>query len=230
MAKYKILLIDDDIELAALLTDYLASEGFELVCCDNGVSGLAQAFDQSIDLILLDVMMPQLDGFEVLKALGGNHRVPILMITAKGDHSDRILGLELGADDYLTKPFHHRELLARIKATLRRIEVTQQHVTSGPQTVNNISLNHGVREALCHGQKLELTGTEYQMLAQLITLAGEIVSKADLFQKVLGRRASLHDRSVDMHISNIRRKILTCCGEEKIKTIRNAGYLFLKGD
>ncbi|MFB1000750.1 MAG: response regulator, partial [Colwellia sp.] len=127
MSKQKILIIDDDKELTELLTEYLSYEGFELEACHDGVAGLSRAYDESFSLILLDVMMPKLNGFEVLKALGGQHKTPILMLTAKGDNDDRILGLELGADDYLAKPFQHRELLARINAILRRINIVKNN-------------------------------------------------------------------------------------------------------
>jgi len=227
----RILLIDDDQELAELLSEYLASEGFDLVCCFDGVSGLAKAFDDSLDLILLDVMMPGLNGFEVLKALGSQHKTPILMLTAKGDETDRVLGLELGADDYLAKPYNHRELLARIKAILRRIDIAQNNsINNTVESVNNVTLNHGTREVLCHQQKVSLTGTEYQMLHYLMQHHGKIVSKEALSEEVLARRLTSFDRSIDMHVSNIRRKLLTHSSIDKLKTIRGAGYIFLSGE
>jgi len=231
MKKHKLLLIDDDKELAELLSDYLATEGFELVCCYDGVSGLEQAFDASISMILLDVMMPGLTGFEVLKALGGNHKTPILMLTAKGDNADRILGLELGADDYLPKPFQHRELLARINAILRRIDIVQ---TSKEQNsvleVNGVILNHATRQVTCHNEIIELTGTEYQIIEHLMSKPGEIVSKNEISERVLKRKLSAFDRSIDMHVSNIRRKLLPFSPTDKFKTIRGAGYIFLAGE
>jgi len=226
-----ILLIDDDQELAELLTEFLTSEGFVLHCCFDGVSGLAKAFDESIDLILLDVMMPGLNGFEVLKALGDQHKTPILMLTAKGDEADRVLGLELGADDYLAKPYNHRELLARIKAILRRIDIAK--TTNKETTIDNINaveLNHGTRAVYCHQQEVTLTGTEYQILHYLMQHHGEVVSKETLSEKVLGRRLTAFDRSIDMHVSNIRRKLLPHSPSDKLSTIRGAGYLFLSGD
>jgi len=231
MKKHKLLLIDDDKELAELLADYLGTEGFELVSCHDGISGLAKAFDDNISLILLDVMMPGLTGFEVLKALGGNHKTPILMLTAKGDNADRILGLELGADDYLPKPFQHRELLARIKAILRRIDiVNHSKAKSSLLSVNDVVLNHATRQVSCHDQVIELTGTEYQILAYLMSSSGEIVSKEDLSERVLKRKLSAFDRSIDMHVSNIRRKLLPFSPSDKVKTIRGAGYIFLAGE
>ena len=159
-----LLMIDDDKELTSLLSDYLAFEGFTLDCCHDGISGLAKAQTQNYSLIFLDVMMPGLTGFEVLKALGGKHTTPILMLTARGDDADRILGLELGADDYLAKPFQHRELLARINAILRRIDIVKnQHQENQLLDINHVTLIPATREVFCEQQLIELTGTEYQI-------------------------------------------------------------------
>lgn len=230
-ANHKILIIDDDIELTQLLSDYLSYEGFELTACHDGLSGLDCARAEQFSLILLDVMMPKLNGFEVLKALGGRHRTPILMLTAKGDNEDKILGLELGADDYLAKPFQHKELLARINAILRRIDITQQsqpqEITS--KVVNNIHFNHASRQAFCLEHEIELTGTEYQVLELLFNHVGQIISKEQISELILKRKLSAFDRSIDMHVSNIRKKIQSFCQQEKIKTIRGAGYIFLSG-
>jgi two-component system response regulator CpxR len=233
--KKHILLIDDDHELAELLVDYLAQQDFIVHCCFDGQAGLEQAYSDKFDLILLDVMMPKLNGFEVLKALGSAHKTPILMLTAKGDNNDKVLGLELGADDYLAKPFHHEELLARIKAILRRITlVNQQNQQTLQQEhttllVNNVEMNHGTRTVFCHQSPVELTGTEYQILTLLIEQQGKIIAKDTISEQVLGRKLSPFDRSIDVHIGNIRRKFLPFCTEEKIKTVRGAGYLFLTG-
>ncbi|AOW77038.1 DNA-binding response regulator [Colwellia sp. PAMC 20917] len=231
MSKQKILIIDDDKELTELLTEYLSYEGFELEACHDGVSGLARAYDEQFSLILLDVMMPKLNGFEVLKALGGQHKTPILMLTAKGDNDDRILGLELGADDYLAKPFQHRELLARIKAILRRIKIVKSNEsTVSHQQINEVRLEHSTRQAFCHQQLVELTGTEFQILALLMNNASQIVSKNEISEQILKRKLSAFDRSIDMHISNIRRKLLEFSASDKLKTIRGAGYIFLTGE
>ncbi|NQY36896.1 MAG: response regulator [Alteromonadaceae bacterium] len=230
MTQKHILLIDDDRELAQLLGEYLKSEDYQFSYCSDGISGLEQAYDDNIDLILLDVMMPGLNGFEVLKALGGKHKTPVLMLTAKGDDADRILGLELGADDYLAKPFQLRELLARINAILRRINIVKtrnEHPTI--TCVNNVELHHACREVSCHQQMIDLTGTEYQILNYLMDKCGEIVSKEILSKEVLGRTLTPFDRSIDMHVSNIRRKLLPSSPSDKIKTIRGAGYIFLAG-
>ncbi|REL28544.1 response regulator [Thalassotalea euphylliae] len=226
-----ILIIDDDIELSELLSSYLSAEGFTITCRHDGASGLAKAFDQDIDLILLDVMMPKLNGFDVLKALGGKHSIPILMLTAKGDDSDRILGLELGADDYLPKPFHHQELLARIKAIFRRIDITKQHTgNSSLLNINDVVIDNATRQVKCADHLLELTGTEFEILFELMSQHSVIVSKEQLSQHVLGRKLSPFDRSIDMHVSNIRRKISQYASDDKIKTVRGAGYIFLAGD
>lgn len=225
-----ILLIDDDQELAELLTDYLGAENFTVTCCFDGVSGLAQSYQDNIDLILLDVMMPGLNGFEVLKALGGKHKTPILMLTAKGDDADRVLGLELGADDYLAKPFHHKELLARINAILRRIAIVENNQTIKEQlSLNQVVIDHTTRIVTCHQQAIELTGTEYQILTLLMEKHGTIVSKEHISEQVLGRKLLAFDRSIDMHVSNIRRKLLPFSPLDKIKTVRGAGYIFLSG-
>lgn len=232
MNRKKILIIDDDKELTELLGEYLSFENFTVECCHDGVSGLARAYDDSFSLILLDVMMPGLNGFELLKALGGKHKTPILMLTAKGDDADRILGLELGADDYLAKPFQHKELLARINAILRRIDIVKNSnadISTSIFTINHVSLDHSTREAFCHDQLVELTGTEYQILELLMNQHGQIVSKEQISEQILHRKLSAFDRSIDMHVSNIRRKLQAKSTNEKLKTIRGSGYLFLSG-
>ncbi|WP_077338922.1 response regulator transcription factor [Pseudocolwellia agarivorans] len=233
MTSPHILMIDDDQELTELLEEYFVSEGFQFTCCHDGESGLHNAYNNDIDLILLDVMMPKLNGFEVLKALGGRHTTPILMLTAKGDDTDKVLGLELGADDYLPKPFKHKELLARINAILRRIEITEKDGilnTNTELSVNHVTLNYATRKVLCYGHVIELTGTEYQLLEMLMMQPNVIVSKSELSEKVLHRKLSAFDRSIDMHISNIRRKLLPYSPSDKLKTIRGAGYIFLSGE
>jgi len=230
-----ILLIDDDAELAELLTEYLESENFKVTSCLDGASGLAKASDDCFDLILLDVMMPILNGFEVLKALGGNHKTPILMLTAKGDDNDRILGLELGADDYLAKPFKHRELLARMNAILRRISIVKSQSTTGVNahsehlTINQVKVNQATREIFCQNNLLELTGTEYLLLVYMIENHGKVISKSDLSEQVLQRKLSAYDRTVDVHVGNVRRKLLAIDPIDKMKTVRGAGYVFLQG-
>jgi len=234
--KKQILLIDDDRELAELLVDYLAQQGFIVQCCFDGQSGLELAYNSKFDLILLDVMMPKLNGFEVLKALGSEYKTPILMLTAKGDNNDKVQGLELGADDYLAKPFHHQELLARIHAILRRINIVTQQNQQALRcedtilSVNNIELNHATRAVTCHDNPITLTGTEYQILMVIMEHHGQIIAKETLSKQVLSRKLMPFDRSIDVHVGNIRRKFSPYCAIEKIKTIRGAGYLFLTGE
>ncbi len=226
----QLLMIDDDKELCHLLSEYLSFEGYQLDCCYDGVKGLAAAYDQKYALILLDVMMPGLTGFEVLKALGGAHKTPILMLTAKGDNTDRVRGLELGADDYLPKPFQHQELLARINAILRRIDIVKNNQLSNASiSLNDVTLDQATREVHCHHHLVELTGTEFQILALLMNQATTIVSKNTISEKILQRKLSPYDRSIDMHVSNIRRKLLPFSPSDKLKTIRGAGYIFLSG-
>ena len=231
MTKKIILLIDDDKELSELLSDYLSGEGYEVVSCFDGVSGLKAAKEKCFDLILLDVMLPEMNGFEVLKALGSNFQTPILMLTAKGDETDKVLGLELGADDYLAKPYHHRELLARINAILRRFDKLKNNGSTEEVEINNVRLNHASRQVFCAEQEVVLTGTEYQILTELMNNVGHIVSKEHISLTVLSRRLAPFDRAIDMHISNIRRKLQQAEHKNqyknKIKTIRGVGYIFL---
>lgn len=234
MSNKRILIIDDDHELTQLLCDYLTPYNFDIHCCFDGQSGLEEAISADFDIILLDVMMPKLNGFEVLKALGPAYHTPILMLTAKGDNNDKVLGLELGADDYLAKPFHHQELLARINAILRRISLVQSQKSCEDDNptnlfINEVNIEHATRKVTCRQHELLLTSTEYHVLMLLMQQAGKIVSKASLSEEVLGRKLAAFDRSIDVHVSNIRRKLLPFSDEEKIKTIRGAGYLFIEG-
>ena len=229
MNNYSLLLIDDDQELCELLAEFLGSEGFSLHSCFDGISGIEQAKTNKYDLILLDVMMPGLNGFEVLKALGDKHTTPILMLTAKGDDSDRVLGLNLGADDYLAKPYNPNELLARIKAILRRVEILTQKPKKQQLCINHVNLNPSTREVNIHNTAIVLTGTEFEMLHLLMENMDNIVSKEQLSEQVLNRPLMAFDRSIDMHISNIRRKLHSHSDDEKIKTIRGVGYVFIGG-
>lgn len=221
-----ILLIDDDVELSEMLQSYLETMGYEVTTASDGEKGISAATEGEYDLILLDVMMPRLDGFEVLKKLRQTHLTPVLMLTARGDDYDRILGLELGADDYLPKPFNHRELIARIKAIFRRLDLGSHAKQHQDLTVNDIELSISKQEAAISGHALTLTGTEFSILRILMVNAGELVTKEDISQKVLGRKLMAFDRSIDMHVSNIRKKLGEYCSNDKIKTIRGAGYLF----
>ncbi len=225
-------MIDDDTGLCELLSEYLTAQGFQIECAHDGEQGLKQALEQEYALILLDVMLPKLDGFEVLKQLRQKKLTPVIMLTAKGEDFDRIFGLELGADDYIPKPFNHRELLARVKAITRRIEhiTSLANTSSNKLTVNNIVINLAAREAYVDEHPLSLTGTEYEVLALLVKHAGEVVSKEQISEEVLGRRLASFDRSIDMHVSNIRKKIAEFNNAERIKTMRGTGYVFIQGE
>ena len=227
-----ILMIDDDTGLCELVEQYLALDGFTFSAAHEGRQGLEMATQGGYQLILLDIMLPGMDGLTVLKNLRADAQYcPVLMLTARGDDVDRIVGLELGADDYLAKPFNPRELVARIKAILRRVELTKTR--AGEQTVfnlNNVLLNTANRQLSCHGQPVALTATEFQLLEQLMRRAGEVVSKDELSLDVLGKRLQIYDRSLDMHISNIRKKLAQFSADEKIQTLRGSGYLFIAGE
>lgn len=224
-----ILMIDDDVELCQLVSEYLALDELQFHAEHTGPAGLAEANSGQYQLILLDIMLPGMDGLSVLKALRqGDNYCPVLMLTARGDDIDRIVGLELGADDYLAKPFNPRELVARIKAILRRAELMQAPLhTSSLLEVNGLTLNRKNRQAQCQNQDLNLTVTEFQLLEILMQQPGIVHTKDELSQKVLGKRLQMYDRSLDMHISNIRKKISQYSAEEKIKTLRGSGYLLL---
>jgi two-component system response regulator CpxR len=220
----RILLIDDDAELCGLLVEFLSREGFSVECEHEGTRGLAKALAGGHDLVILDVMLPGLDGFEILRRLRAHSRLPILMLTARGDDMDRISGLEMGADDYLAKPFNSRELVARIRAILRRLE--RPPSTEGPLEVNGVRIDPGTREAAVNGQKVELTTFEFDILELLLRSAGKVLSRDDLMEHLYNRKATAFDRSVDMHISHLRKKLETA--HPLIKTIRGVGYQFCR--
>lgn len=227
----KILLIDDDQELSQLVIDYLTLDGFVLELASDGVTGLAKAQTGQYQLILLDVMLPGMDGLSLLRQLRQSSYCPVLMLTARGDDIDRIVGLELGADDYLAKPFNPRELSARVKAILRRVELIQQSQSEQQQSLlelNHVQLNRQNRQVHCRGQLLTLTATEFQLLEYLMRHAGQVITKENLSKAVLGRTLQQYDRSLDVHISNIRKKLAGCDPQEKIQTLRGSGYLFLE--
>jgi two-component system response regulator CpxR len=225
-----ILLIDDDAELSQLVIDYLTLDGFSLDHAADGVKGLQKAQSGMYQLILLDVMLPGLDGLSLLRQLRQTSYCPVLMLTARGDDIDRILGLELGADDYLAKPFNPRELSARVRAILRRVELAQQPVQHQTPLleVNQVQLNRQNRQVLSAGHPVLLTATEFQLLDYLMSHAGQVVSKEQLSKDVLGRALQQYDRSLDMHISNIRKKLAQGETADKIQTLRGSGYLFLE--
>jgi len=225
-----LLLIDDDKELVALLAEFLSLENFNIDTAADGEIGLQKALASDYDLILLDVMMPRLNGFEVLKLLRQKSDIPVLMLTAKGDEIDKVLGLEMGADDYLAKPFSERELLARIRAILRR---TQHKNSESPSKLTHldIELFPAQQQAICQDFTIELTGTELLLLEKFLAHPGELFSKAELSEEVLGKKLQPFDRSIDMHLSNIRRKLPTRQdGQTRVKNFRGRGYMWVDGD
>jgi len=220
-----LLIIDDDIELTDLLTQYLEPEGFDVSCVHDGGEGVKKAIIQHFDVIILDVMLPTLNGFEVLKALREHIQTPILMLTAKGDDIDRIIGLEIGADDYLPKPCNPRELLARLRAILRRMKKTTANKTTIEQ--GGIVVDCSKRLVSFEGKNIELTNTEYNLLEILIKSKGQAFSKEELTAYALGRKYTSFDRSIDVHISNLRNKLgENAEGDYFIKTVRGFGYIF----
>lgn len=218
----RILVIDDDTELAALLREFLLREGFRCDFAYEGRAGLQEALTGSHDLIVLDVMLPGIDGFEVLRRLRQTKNVPVVMLTARGEDIDRIVGLELGADDYVPKPFNPRELVARIRAVLRRTEPRPQ---SGKVEANGVVLDPGSREVFCDGKRVDLTTVEFDILEHLMRAAGRVLSRDQLMEALYGRKATPFDRAMDMHISHLRKK-LECGGRTLIKTVRGVGYQF----
>jgi two-component system, OmpR family, response regulator CpxR len=221
----RILLVDDDAELCSLLAEYLKREGFTIECAHDGNAGLVRALSGDIDLVVLDVMLPGTDGFEILRRLRQQSKVPVLMLTARGEDVDRIVGLELGADDYLPKPFNPRELAARIRAVLRRYE-QRPAPTSGRVEVNGVVLDPGTRQVTSSGRPVELTTFEFDILEMLMRAAGRVLSRDALMENFYNRKATPYDRSIDMHISHLRKKLEH--GSTLIKTIRGVGYQFCR--
>lgn len=229
----KLLLVDDDVELTELLSSLLALEGFDVQTANNGLEAL-QKLNESHELVLLDVMMPKLNGFETLKEIRKVSNVPVMMLTARGDDLDRILGLELGADDYLPKPFYDRELIARIKAILRRsILVKTENIESDENEelvthFRGIELHPIAQRAIYQGQDLNLTSSEFLLFYQLTQSPNGIATKEELSEKALGKPLAPFDRSIDMHMSNIRKKLpLRENDLPWFRTLRGRGYLLV---
>lgn len=225
----RILIIDDDEELCELVSEYLTGEGFQVESINDGESGLQAALTGEQDLVILDVMLPKKNGFDVLRELRQTSKIPVLMLTARGEDTERIVGLEAGADDYLPKPFNPRELAARLRAILRRSEITEEtrQTEDDKLQVDDVEMKISARSATKNGEDLGLTAVEFDLLAMLLKNAGTIVKKEDLSEQVLERRLSPYDRSLDMHVSNLRKKLDTREDEtERIKTIRSVGYIY----
>ena len=224
----RILIIDDDEELCELVSEYLGVEGFAVECVNEGEAGLDAALNGGYDMAILDVMLPKMNGFDVLRNLREESKLPVIMLTARGDDMERIVGLEIGADDYLAKPFNPRELAARLRAILRRTE-TVADGSDGHEKIeiDGVELSPSARVVTRDGEDLNLTSVEFGILHELLKDAGKIVKKDDLSERVLERKLSPYDRSLDMHISNLRKKLGTRGdGSERIKTIRSVGYIY----
>jgi DNA-binding response OmpR family regulator len=218
-----LLIVDDDIALCALLTERLAEDGFVLHAVHDGSDGLKQASSGTYSLVILDVMLPRIGGMEVLRELRTRSSVPVLMLTARGDDIDRIVGLEVGADDYLPKPFNPRELIARIRAILRRLD--ERRVGPSHFSAGDITIDLTVREAWVGSNPLQLTTVEFALLEVLVRNAGRALTREYLTDIALGRKLRTFDRTIDVHISNLRKKLDEDQGIQRIKTIRGSGYL-----
>ena len=225
----RILVIDDDVELCQLLNRFLTQEGFEMESVNSGPAGVERALSPDCALIVLDVMMPEVNGFEVLRRIRAQSHIPVLMLTAKGDALDRVLGLEMGADDYLAKPFNPQELVARIRAILRRIKPPDGDARNPrtPLAVGDVEMDRGARVVRRQGETVNLTSVEFDLLEALLQTPGQVISREKLTRDVLGREFSPFDRSIDTHVCNLRKKIgLLPQGTERIKGVRGIGYVY----
>jgi two-component system response regulator CpxR len=222
-----ILVVDDDVELCQLVREYLASEPWEIECVHEGVAGLDRALQGDHQLVILDIMLPGMSGLDVLRHLREKRRTPVLMLTARGEDVDRIVGLEMGADDYLPKPFNPRELVARLRAILRRAEgPSVADLEARPIEVGDLRLDPRSRELKLSEAVVPLTAVEFDMVRALMLSAGRVVGREELSRAALGRPWSPYDRAVDMHVSNLRRKLKSGPRQpERIKTVRSSGYL-----
>lgn len=227
----RVLMVDDDVELCELVGEYLAREGWEVDAVHDGEEGLRRVTEADYVALILDVMLPGLGGFEVLRRLRGTSQIPVLMLTARGDEVDRVLGLELGADDYLPKPFSSRELAARLRAILRRTlsdDGTQTRDNARQLLrVGDVELDVAARAVRRGGEPVELTSVEFKLLEELLRNAGEVVTREQIARDVFGRRLLPYDRSVDTHLSNLRRKLdPDGVNSDRIKTVRGSGYVY----
>ena len=225
-----VLLIDDDLEFCELMVEFLRTEGFQVTAVHNGVSGVEAAASEQYSLVLLDVTLPRMNGFDVLRTIRQKSSIPVIMLTARGDDVDRIVGLEIGADDYLAKPFNQRELVARMKAILRRVKISQERENPRRKQlmIDDLVLNLTNHEVFKGSEPLAITATEFTLLKTLVENAGELVTRDELTHLALNRRLTLHDRAIDMHVSNLRRKIGSKRnGRPRLKTVRGAGYFYI---
>lgn len=226
----RILVVDDDVELCSLVGEYLEPEGFGVESVFDGERGLERALSGEHPLVVLDIMLPGMNGLEVLRRIRSTSRVPVLLLTARGEDVDRIVGLEVGADDYLPKPFNPRELVARIRAILRRTQTSERSGDARvPEVlrVGDIELDPATRTVRQQGKAVELTSVEFNLLQVLLREAGRVVTRERLVDAVLGRKFSPFDRSIDMHVSKVRKKLGDSeGGPDHIKTVRGVGYIF----
>jgi two-component system response regulator CpxR len=221
-----IIIVDDDQELGAMLSEFLAPDHFRVTACGTGEAGLARLRENDFDLAILDIMLPGMNGIDVLKEIRKSSDIPVIMLTARGDDVDRILGLEFGADDYIAKPFNPRELLARIKAILRRAGQGPGHATA--LSAGSVGLDLRSRQVSANGQTLRVTGTEFELLRCLMTSPGQVVKRETLCSEALGRKLLPYDRSIDTHISNLRRKFEHAgVDNPAIQNQRGIGYRLL---
>jgi DNA-binding response OmpR family regulator len=222
----RVLLVDDDRELCQMLSEYLEAEHFEVASVHDGADALAELQTKEFEILILDVMLPSVSGFDVLRKLGASYRTPILMLTARGDDVDRIVGLELGADDYLSKPFNPRELVARVRAILRRASNRPARGAPADElNVGPIVLHTGMHQVRVADQPVALTGAEFRVLELLMRSAGQVISREAMTEQALGRKLVPYDRSIDTHISNLRRKLDLEAGKNpEIKNVRGSGY------
>lgn len=225
----QLLLVDDDTDLTDLLGEYLANEGYEIRCAHSADEAERLLQQHRFDLLVFDIMMPGRSGLELLQSLRPALQTPIIMLTGRGDDIDRILGLEMGADDYLGKPCNPRELLARIRAVLRRAVPATTTVSVQRLVQGSVTLDEGSREAHVNGEALALTSAEFNVLMLLMQQAGQVVSKAELTEKVLHRKLTAYDRAIDVHVSRVRQKLAQAGEDKRIKTIRGEGYQLVPG-
>jgi two-component system response regulator CpxR len=221
----RVLIVDDDVQLCRLLSERLGTEGFTIEAVHDGARGLERALSMEHALIVLDLMLPGMGGFDVLRRLRKQSPVPVLILTARGEDTERVQGLELGADDYVPKPFNPRELIARIRAILRR--TSGIIASTGPLVVGDLRLDPAAREAHLNENALNLTSVEFTLLEALVRDAGHVLTREQLTKTVLGRKLGPFDRVIDVHISNVRRKLASAEGGQRIKAVRGSGYLFV---
>lgn len=228
----KVLLVDDDVDLTTMLSQYLTREGFDVHSVNDGEAGVAQALSGRYSIVAMDIMMPRLSGIEALRRVRASSNVPILMLTARGDNIDRIIGLDMGADDYVPKPCTPGELVARIRAILRRVEGREAAAPASSTPVlqaGELLLWPGSRKAMWRDQPLDLTGTEFNLLEVLTRHAGQLISKQDISQQAFGKPLARFDRRIDVHISSIRQKLgMRHDGQSWIQSVRGQGYQLLK--